>query len=91
MRTPDTVSSDQAEQQPDPDAAMPEQVEFPRPAGNRLFFWLLIAAAFFIIDMAILFYVLRPTADKVTLVQERPVAAVPQNGSATSSLPDVKE
>ena len=91
MTSSDTEPSGPPEHQSNPEVPVPEQEDFPRPAGNRLFFWLLVAAAFFIVDMAILFYVFRPTADKVTVDPEQPVVAVPQNGRAISAAPDAKE
>ena len=91
MDTPDNLSSGQAARPSDADSSGPGQEDFPRPTGNRLFFWLLVASAFFILDMAILFYVLRPAPGDGTVEQARPAAAVQQVSGATSSGPEVKE
>jgi len=84
MNTPDKLSSSQPARPSDADPSEPGQEDLPRPAGNRLFFWLLVATAFFILDMAILLYVLRPTSEEVTVEQAHPAAA-------TSALSEVRE
>ena len=91
MKTSDKISSGQPARPSDADPPEPEQEDLPRPAGNRLFFWLLVASAFFILDMAILFYVLRPTPGDGTVEQARPAAAVQQGSESTSPLAEVKE
>jgi len=91
MNTPHKFSPSQPDRFSDADPSGPGQEDLPRPAGNRLFFWLLVATGFFILDMAILFYVLRPASEEVTVEQAQPAATVQQDSEATSVASGVQE
>jgi len=90
MSNQDKLSSSRTARHAADDPPAADQEDFPRPAGNRLFFWLLVASTFFILDMAILLYIFRPTTGDVT-VQQIPPAAVQQAPQATTTVPPVEE
>ena len=91
MSNQDKLSTPRPARQDADDPSASDQEDFLRPAGNRLFFWLLVATAFFILDMAILFYVFRPTTEDVTVQQIQPAPTVQQAQQATSTVPPERE
>ena len=78
MGTSEHISLDQQPQQDENDQTSLDQKLVPPPSGNRLFTFLVIAAVFIIIDLAILFYFLWLRTDEKNVEQSPPAVSMLQ-------------